>query len=158
MWTYVDIKPFLFAAFFLASMGLFSRSVWRLARLIRLGKETPHSHFHEAVDRIGDLIYIGFGQKKVVKEKFGWNHVIFFWAFVIITIGHAEFILRGIFPWFSLHFLGNTIYGWIVRGGDIMAFLVLFAVAAALFRRLVVKPWFIDYKSTDAFRILGMIA
>lgn len=158
MWTYTQIKPILFALFFFGAMGLFSRSVWRLARLVRLGKETPHSHFNNPVDRIGDLIMIGFGQKKVVKEKFGWNHVIFFWAFVIITIGHAEFIIRGIIPSFSLHFLGNTVYGWIVRGGDLMAFLVLFAVAAALTRRLLVRPWFIDYKSTDAFRILGMIA
>jgi Fe-S oxidoreductase len=27
-----------------------------------------------------------------------------------------------------------------------------------LIRRVIVKPWFIDYRSTDAFRILGMIA
>lgn len=156
--SYEHLKPLLFAAFFFASMGLFSKSVWRLARLVRLGKETPHSHFKDAVDRIGDVIYIGFGQKKVVAEKFGWNHVIFFWAFVIITIGHAEFIIRGILPWFSLHFLGDFVYGWIVRGGDIMAFLVLFAVSAALFRRIVVRPKHIDYKSSDAFRIIGMIA
>src|SRR5262249_34220982 len=32
------------------------------------------------------------------------------------------------------------------------------AIAAALFRRLVVKPRFIDYRSVDAFRILGLIA
>src|SRR5262245_41896137 len=138
MWTYREIKPLLFALFFLGAMGVFSRSVWRLARLVRLGKEAPTNHFKDPVDRIGDLIYIGFGQKQVGNEKFGWNHVIFFWAFVVITIGHAEFILRGIFPNFSLKFLGDTLYGWIIRGGDLMAFIVLFAVAAALFRRVIV--------------------
>src|SRR5262245_54159448 len=142
MWTYTQIKPLLFALFFFGAMGVFTRSVWRLVRLVRLGKEAPHSHFKDPVDRIGDLIMIGFGHKRVVKEKFGWNHVLFFWAFVIIVIGHVEFILRGILPSFSLHFLGDTLHGWIVRGGDLMAFFVLFAVAAALIRRVIVKPWY----------------
>ena len=39
-----------------------------------------------------------------------------------------------------------------------MAFLVLFAVMMALGRRLLVRPWYIDYRSTDAFRILGLIS
>ncbi|MCK6550904.1 (Fe-S)-binding protein, partial [Myxococcota bacterium] len=157
MLSYTAVKPFLFAAFFAAAMGLFTYSTWRIARLIRLGKDRD-GMFKDPVDRIGDLMYYGFGQKRVVAEKFGWNHTIFFWSFVIITIGHAEFIVRGIIPWFSLHFLGDFFYGWIVRGGDFMAFFVLFAVTAALTRRIFVRPHYIDYKSRDAFRILGMIS
>lgn len=156
MWTYAGVKPLLFALFFVSAMGLFTRSCWRIARLVRLGKDRS-GHFDDPVDRIGDLLYVGFGQRRVVRERFGWNHVVFFWAFVIITIGHAEFILRGIFPSFSLHFLGRVINSWLVLGADLMAFFVLFAVAFALFRRLVVRPRHIDFRSIDAFRILGMI-
>ena len=31
MWSYVQIKPILFALFFFGAMGVFTRSVWRLA-------------------------------------------------------------------------------------------------------------------------------
>lgn len=151
------LKQVLFALFFLASMAFFARSVWRLARLVRLGKDTAANPVDEPVDRIGDLLLVGFGQKKVVKEKFGWNHFLIFWAFILITIGHSEFILRGLVPSFSLAFLGDAVYGGLTAAADIMAFLVLFAIGAALFRRLVVRPWFIDYKSADAFRILSFI-
>jgi Fe-S oxidoreductase len=154
----IGLKQIAFLIFFATSMGIFTHSVWRLVRLVRLGKDKEGRIFKDQVDRIGDLIYVGFGQNKVVHEKFGWNHVLFFWAFVVITIGHAEFIVRGIIPSFNLHFLGHFLYSWLTRLADLMAFFVLFAVAAALFRRVIVKPRFIDYRSTDAFRILGMIA
>jgi Fe-S oxidoreductase len=154
----LGLQQIAFAIFFGASMAIFARSVWRLVRLIRLGKDKEGSEFRDQVDRIGDLLYVGFGQKRVVHEKFGWNHVIFFWAFVVITIGHGEFILRGIIPSFNLHFMGDFIYASLTRAADVMAFVVLFAVVAALFRRIVVKPRYIDYRSTDAFLILSLIA
>lgn len=154
--AYGDIKPVLFAIFLSAMMGLFARSCWRLARLIRLGQDRE-GLFSEAVDRFGRVIYLAFFQRKVVEERFGWNHVIFFWGFLIITVGHVEFLARGVFPSFSLHFLGDTVYSLILRGGDIMAFVVLFAVGGALFRRIVIRPSHIHYTSVDAFRILSMI-
>lgn len=153
--SYAELKPLIFALFFLAMMGAFSRSVWRLARLARLGKDES-GLFKDPVDRIGQVIYLVFFQKKVVEERFGWNHVVFFWAFMLITVGHAEFIMRGIIPSFSLGFLGEKVHGAIMFGGDLMAFLVLFAVAGALFRRAVIKPDYI-HLSVDGLRILGMI-
>lgn len=154
--TYASVvKPVLFALFLLGSLAFFARSVWRLARLARLGKEHP-GLFNDPVDRIGKVIYLVFFQRKVVDEKFGWNHVIFFWAFMIITVGHIEFLLRGVFPNFSLSFLGDPLYHAILGGEDVMAFLVLFAVGAAVFRRAVIKPNYI-HLTIDAYRILGMI-
>lgn len=156
MWTYAQIKPFLFAGFLAAMFGTFGYSCWRLIRLARLGQDKPGS-FDNPVDRIGDVMFLVFFQKRVRDYKFGYNHVIFFWAFAIITVGHAEFIIRGVLPWFSLHFLGDFVYSKILQGGDLMAFIVLFAVVNAIFRRVVIKPSHIAYKSVDAFRILGMI-
>src|SRR5688572_7131819 len=154
---YHELKPFLFALLFLGAMGAFSRSIWRLARLARLGRDRKNM-FADAVDRFGKVIYLAFFQKRVLGDRFGWNHAIFFWGFLIITVGHIEFFLRGMFPWFSLHFLGDTVYGAIVKGGDLMAAIVLVSVSLAVFRRVVIRPKHIDALSTDAFRILGMIA
>src|SRR5688572_22418406 len=121
MWTYVQLKPFLWGLVFTAGMAYFAWSVWRIARLLRLGKDRA-GLFNEPVDRIGDLIkYVGF-HKKVVDDKFGWNHFIIFWAFIIIVIGHGEFIMRGLIPAFSFGFLGDFLNSMILRAGDVMAF------------------------------------
>ncbi len=153
---YSAIKSVLFAVVFLAGLGLFAASVWRMARLVRLGKNEV-AFAPALVDRIGAVVYFAFLQRRVVDERFGWNHVIIFWSFLIITVGHTEFLVRGVFPQFSLSFLGSGLYNAILLGEDTMAFLVLFAVAAAVFRRLVVRPSYIHITSEGYF-ILGLIA
>lgn len=154
---YATLKPFLFAVFFLTAMGGFTFSVWRLVRFLSFAKHEK-GLTSNPIDRIGDVIFFVFFQKRVVDQKFGWNHVLFFWGFMIITVGHIEFLLRGVFPRFSMSFLGDALYSTILRGEDTMAFLVLFAVGAALFRRIVIKPSHINYKSKDGFAVLTMIS
>jgi len=151
---YSTLKPILFGVFFLASMGLFAKFVWRMARLARLG-EDKEGLFADIGDRIGKVIYLVFFQRKVVQEKFGFNHVIFFWGFMIITVGHIEFLVRGVIPVFSLSFLG-PIYSAILIGENVMAFVVLFAVVAALFRRVFVRPDYI-HLTGEGILILGLI-
>jgi Fe-S oxidoreductase len=158
MWSYAQIKPLIFGLFALLAMAAFGRACWRLARLARLAKD-QRGLFDDPVDRLGDVFYYVFFQKRVVDQKFGWNHVVFFWAFMVIVIGHAELITRGVLPSFSLEmFIGNKAYGALMLGGEIMALLALVAVGVAMFRRIIVKPKHIDYRSLDAFRILGFIA
>ena len=154
---YEQLKPIVFGVFFVAMMGLFASSVWRMFRLVALGRSRKDA-LTDIVDRIGAVIYLVFFQRRVVKERFGWNHVIFFWGFLIITVGHIEFLLRGAFPSFSLSFLGKPLYHAILTGEDFMAFIVLFAVVAAVFRRAVLKPSHIHYDSKEGFLILGLIA
>lgn len=154
---YDQIKPIVFAIFFVAMMALFARSVWRMFRLMAMGQPFKNA-FGDVIDRIGAVIYLVFFQRRVVKETFGWNHVIFFWGFMIITVGHIEFLVRGAFPQFSLSFLGEPVYNAILTGEDVMAFVVLFAVAAALFRRIVVRPSHIHYDSKEGYLILSLIA
>jgi Fe-S oxidoreductase len=156
MFDYDVAKRVLFAVLFLAMMGLFAHSVWRMFRLMALGEKRDNA-FGEVVDRIGAVIYLVFFQRKVVQEKFGWNHVIFFWGFLIITVGHIEFLIRGAFPNFSMAFLGDPIYHAILTGEDLMAFVVLFAVVAAWFRRAVVKPHYIHHDSKEGYLILSLI-
>ena len=156
MFSYADLKPHMFGALFTAANLFFAWSVWRMARLARLGQDID-GLFDNPVDRIGKLMRFGFGQKKVVEYKFGYNHALIFSCFLVIVIGHSEFLIRGVFPSFSLHFLGDTVYSTILIGQDVMAFVVLFALANAVFRRVVIKPKHIHYESIDAFRIIGLI-
>jgi Fe-S oxidoreductase len=155
--SYESMKPILFALFFALAMGGFAYSCWRLVRLARLG--TDHKGLLQNMgERIRDLIVYVFLQKRVVDRKFGWNHVLFFWGFMVITVGHVEFITQGVIPAFNMDLLPKIIAYPILWGADVLAFLVLFAVGAALFRRLVVRPWFIAYKSLDGFAVLSLIA
>lgn len=154
---YASLKPIVFALFFTGMMALFLQSVWRMFRLMMLGQ--PRKNFlSDIVDRVGAVIYLVFFQRRVVRETFGWNHVVFFWGFMIITVGHIEFLLRGAFPAFSLGFLGDPIYHAILGAEDFMAFVVLFAVGFALYRRIVVKPSYIHHDSKEGYLILSLIA
>lgn len=149
------VKSIVFAIVFAAGLGWFFRSVWRMARYARLGQDTQ-GFVPAVIDRIGAVVYLVFMQRRVVDEKFGWNHVIFFWGFMIITVGHIEFLVRGVFPQFSLSFLG-PVYSGILVGEDVMAFVVLFAVVAAVSRRLFVRPSHIHI-TAEGYLILGLIA
>ncbi|MEM6368971.1 MAG: (Fe-S)-binding protein [Myxococcota bacterium] len=153
---YSTVKSIVFAILFAAGMGGFAWSVWRMIRLLRLGQDVL-SFVPAVIDRIGAVVYFVFMQRRVVAEKFGWNHVIFFWGFMIITVGHTEFLVRGVFPAFSMSFLGKPLYNAILIGEDLLAFVVLFAVAAALFRRAVLRPSHI-HVTTEGYVILGLIA
>ncbi len=149
------VKSILFAIVFLGGMGLFAWQVWRMVRLARLGQDTK-GFVPAVIERIGAVLYLAFMQRRVVNEKFGWNHVIFFWSFMIITVGHIEFLVRGVFREFSLSFVGKPLYTAILWGEDTLAFIVLFAVAAALIRRLVFKPSHIHI-TAEGYFILALI-
>ncbi|MBI4818824.1 MAG: (Fe-S)-binding protein [Deltaproteobacteria bacterium] len=153
--SYETLKPFLFGLLFLVAQAGFAWSVWRMVRLARLGQDKK-GLFENAGERIKDLVAYVFLQKRVRDRPFGYNHVIIFWSFVIISIGHVDFMVHGIIPAFSMLWFGS-LGGLILAAADVMAFVVLFAIAAALFRRIVIKPWFIYYKSADAFVVLGLI-
>lgn len=149
------LKAIVFAVLFTTAIVFAAKRVYFLARMLRFG--LPYEEYKsEPFERLKKLIQVVFMQKKVVKYRYGWNHAVLFWGFLIITVGHSEFILRGLFPFISLDFLG-PIYTAILFGGDVMALVVLFALCIAFYRRLVIKPFWLHY-SWDGNTILGLIA
>jgi Fe-S oxidoreductase len=153
--SYAELKPFVFGALFaIAQLGFFY-SLWRMTRLAALGGPHPHP-LVDVKARIKDLLVYVFLQKRVVDRPFGWNHVLIFWAFLIITVGHVEFIIGGVIPAFTMDLLPKIIAYPILIGSDVLAFLVLFALAASFYRRIFVKPWFI-HDTVDGFAVLGLI-
>lgn len=157
--TYDEIKPIVFGLLFLAANLSFVWSMWRLVRLARLGVDHP-TPLVAVSERVRDVVQYVFLQKRVVDRKFGYNHVIIFWSFMIISVGHLEFIATGIIPPLSglifdtpLKYLATPV----LVAADVMALVVLFALANAFIRRIFVKPWFIAYKSLDGFVVLSLI-
>jgi Fe-S oxidoreductase len=145
-----------FAIVLTIAMMVFVASARRLVRLIRLG--APDDRWTGEVKlRLISMFEYAFGQKRVVSEKFGLNHFFMFWGFLVLFFANAEFVVSGLFPTATLRTLG-PLYPLVTLVFDLISLVVLSCVAIALYRRLVTKPEYIDYKSRDAFFILGLVA
>src|SRR5512147_1813314 len=146
-----------FAVVFTAAVVAFLFSALRLVRLIRLGQ--PDARLKgEFSKRLRTMLLYAFAQKRVIAEGFGYNHLLLFWGFMVLFIANAEFVINGLFPVFSLRVLGPVLFPVLTFAFDIMSLIVLICVGLALFRRLVIRPDYIDYKSGDAFFILSLVA
>ena len=114
------------------------------------------NRFDHLWSRFTGMLTYGFGQLRVVNEKFGINHFFLFWGFIVLIVVNSEFFISGIFPRFSWNFIGDIPYGILMFLADIMSFVVLVCVLIALFRRIVVRPSHID-STFDAYLILSLV-
>jgi Fe-S oxidoreductase len=150
------IETTVFAVVLTAAVIAFLSSAWRLVRLVRLGR--PDLRLRgELVRRFGTMIEFAFGQKRVRAELFGYNHFFLFWGFVILFLANAEFVISGLFPQVNFHLLGGFLYGVLTFAFDAVSLVVLVCVAIAYYRRLVLKPAYIEYNSRDGYFVLGLV-
>ena len=85
------------------------------------------------------------------------NHFFLFWGFILLQLMvNSEFIIAGIFPKFSLRFLGDILYPVITFVADITSLIVLLVVIVAAFRRLFFKPPHVE-RTLEAFFILTLV-
>ncbi|MDO8725947.1 MAG: (Fe-S)-binding protein [Candidatus Methanoperedens sp.] len=144
---------------FAASITLFCWSCYGRFRLLLLGR--PENRFNDVGKRIRGMIYYAFGQRCTVSHgyRFGWNHLVLFWSFMILLIANTEFLLEGLFPDFiSFSLLPVSVYHPLAVLIEIASVLALLAVCIAMIRRLAFPPSYIEARSRDAFIILGLIA
>jgi Fe-S oxidoreductase len=150
-------ETLIFAVVLAAALIFFLFSAFRLIRLIRLGQ--PDARLGgEFSKRLRTMFLYAFAQKRVVAEGFGYNHLLLFWGFMVLFLANAEFVIGGLFPAFSLRFLGPVLYPVLTFAFDVMSLVVLICVGLAFFRRLIIRPEHIDYKSADAFLVLSLVA
>ena len=150
------VESVIFALAFFGSLFLFLRRVFRLFAMVLLGKAEPR--FDRLLGRLKSLLLFGFGQKRVIEQPFGVNHFFLFWGFVLLQLMvNSEFIIAGIFPRFSLGFLGNVLYPVVTFVADITSFLVLLVVIIAAIRRMFFKPPHVE-RTLEAFFILKLVA
>lgn len=144
------------------ALAFFSYNAQRLVRyMMSVGK--PDDRLNAPATRIKNLLLIGIGQTKILRDpKAGVLHAFVFWGFVILTAGTGEIILGGLFPGFTYgRILPTPVYNLYQLSQEGFAVLVLAAVGALLYRRLVVKPKRLQgdkVHAGDAIFILSMIA
>lgn len=145
-----------FIVVFIAAMLFFMVSCYRRFGLVTQGR--PDNRFNAPFKRLGNMLYYALGQRRVVKKPFGINHFVLFWAFMVLLLANAEFLLNGLAPdVISYARLPDGAYFTLTFIFDIVSVLALLAVIMAVIRRFTFPPPHIEAKSRDAFIILGMV-
>jgi len=147
--------PFIIVFFF--AIVAFAWSVDRRFSLLEVGRSDQR--FDHVGQRLQNMFAYAIFQQRVAGRKFGLNHVVLFWSFLVLLVANAEFLLGGLFP--SIISLSNLPSGaYRVLGSifDVFSVIVLLAVLVAVARRLFFPPSYIDAKSRDAFVILGLVS
>jgi len=149
------LERLVFVVLFVFAVGFFLRNLYRLFAMMCLGRW--ENRFDHLWSRLGGALFYAFGQRRVISEKFGFNHFFIFWGFMVLLVINSEFLIAGIFPRFSFEFLGTGFYGVLLFMVDIMSVVVLVTVVVAAIRRIFFRPAHIE-PTFDAFIILILIA
>jgi Fe-S oxidoreductase len=145
-----------FIIVFIIAVAFFAYSCYRRFGLVLKGR--PENRFNALWNRFWNMLYYAFGQRRVVKKLFGFNHFVLFWAFMILLISNTEFLLNGLAPdVISFARLPDTAYFTLVYIFDIVSVLALLSVIIAVIRRLIAPPPYTVGRSLDAFVILGLV-
>ncbi|MEE1131149.1 MAG: heterodisulfide reductase-related iron-sulfur binding cluster [Caryophanon sp.] len=118
------------------AVGLFVYLLKTRYEFIKLGKKVE---FDESVkERIAQIMEKVFGQSKLLKDKkSGVMHVMFFYGFLLVQLGAIDLIIRGLAP--DHHLPLGPLYGPFVFFEELVALIILVAVAMAFHRRYVEK-------------------
>jgi Fe-S oxidoreductase/nitrate reductase gamma subunit len=151
----------LFLFVLVTAFACFSFSAQRLYRFLRVGKDEPR--WNDVGKRVWNLLSIGVAQRKILRDPVaGPLHALVFWGFVVLTVGSAEILARGVFPALAFdQWMPSGPYRLFVLSQEGFAIFVLVAVSVLLYRRIVVKPARLqgdNVHSGDAILILSMIA
>ena len=134
----MTVEGVLFALVLVGALALFAQNARRLTGYLRFGRKADR--FQRITRRIGLVLSIAFGQKKLLREPFaGVLHFLIFWGFVILLAAVVESIGQGIAGGFSLSFLG-PLYMPLLALEELIGLLVVVAVVVSLVRRLVAPP------------------
>jgi Fe-S oxidoreductase len=143
-------------AFLIIAGFAFGYSGWKFRILFRMMRSLQGKgpKFGRILARIRVGIAHVFGQGAVNrKQPIGLIHTTIFWGFIVITIGTLEQFVSTVYFGANFEFIGHGAYSILVRIQDFFTAAILFAVAGAFYRRLVVRPAGVG-KSTDANIIL----
>jgi len=134
--SYLD--NILFAIVLIIGFGYFFNNIKKIIRNINLGIDVDRKDNPKA--RWGNMAMIALGQSKMVKRPIaGVLHIIVYVGFIIINIELLEIIIDGLFGTHRIFaFLGST-YNVLIASFEILALLVLIAVAVFWIRRNIIR-------------------
>ncbi len=150
----MNVSRVIYTILFLFAFGFFFRNIFRLISTVCLGQW--ENRFDRLGLRLKNMLVYAFGQLRVIKTAYGFNHFLIFWGFMILLMANGEFLIQGLFPEFSWSFLGYYPYGALLFVTEIVSAVVVVSVIVAVVRRLFFRPAHIEFNA-DAFVILGMI-
>lgn len=130
------IDNIIFLILLVAGFGLFAKSLQKIYRNIRLGREINRSG--RKGDRWATMARVAMGQSKMVKRPIaGILHLFVYVGFIIINIELVEIIVDGIFGThrFLASILGHGFYNFFTATLEILALLVVIGVVVFFIRR-----------------------
>ena len=155
MWTYISIKSFLMSLAVIVAFSLFFIRVSHLFSLMRAVRGKANFHLNRIGERIKVLFTDVILQSNVRRKPLpGVAHSLIFIGFLAVQPHSLELMIRGLFPGFHPALWIPRLYGAYLFAADILAFLVLFGLAYALYRRVFVKPAYLTDGSDARFILL----
>ncbi|ANF50910.1 Fe-S oxidoreductase [Chryseobacterium glaciei] len=130
------IDNIIFLILLVAGFGLFAKSLQKIYRNIRLGREINRSD--NKPERWETMARVAMGQSKMsARPVAGILHLFVYVGFVIINIELIEIIVDGIFGThrFLATIFGHTFYGFFTATLEILALLVVIGVVTFFIRR-----------------------
>jgi hypothetical protein len=121
------ISNILFFILLVVGFGFFARSISKIIRNIRLGRDVTIND--RPSERWKTLAMVALGQSKMVTRPVaGFFHIIIYVGFVIINIELLEIIIDGLFGTHRV-FAGplGSVYDFLIGSFEILAFGVLLA-------------------------------
>ncbi|MGG3571694.1 heterodisulfide reductase-related iron-sulfur binding cluster [Bacillus gobiensis] len=134
VWNWVNAIASLIVTAY--SIYLFVYVIRTRIAYIQLGKKEAFDQ--RLKERMKHIWIQVFGQKKLLKDKkSGLIHVVFFYGFILVQFGAIDFIVKGLIPGSTLPL--GSLYPGFTFFQEVVAFLILAAVAWAFHRRYVEK-------------------
>ncbi|PKP25787.1 MAG: Fe-S oxidoreductase [Bacteroidetes bacterium HGW-Bacteroidetes-2] len=130
--NYLPNMIFLLALFI--GVGYFINNIKKIKRNILIGKDI--NRFDNPKERFKNLLFIAFGQSKLVKRPVsGLLHLIVYLGFIIINIEVLEIIFDGLFATHRAFSVLGAFYDFLIGAFEILALLVLVSVIVFWIRR-----------------------
>lgn len=157
----MSLSNVIFALVLAGGLWIFYGKAKRLIRWLKLAK--PEDRTDHPWIRTKNLLFIGFGQTKILKDPFGGlMHALVFWGFCVLGMGTVEIMVQGLWTPFNWGLvLPRLLYVPYVVSQEFFAVFVLLACTYLIYRRLVIKPrrFTIDpIHSSEAVLVLSVIA
>ncbi|KQM63053.1 (Fe-S)-binding protein [Chryseobacterium sp. Leaf201] len=130
------ISTIIFLILLVAGFGLFAKSLQKIYRNIRLGREIDRTD--RKGERWGTMARVAMGQSKMVKRPIaGILHLFVYVGFIIINIELIEIIIDGIFGThrFLFSIFGSGSYSFFTATLEVLALLVIIGVVLFFIRR-----------------------
>jgi Fe-S oxidoreductase len=155
MQLYITIKSIVMAIALVAGFGLFFFKANRLVSLMQAVQGKVVFKPDRIFDRIKVLFTDVLGQSNVRRKRMpGLAHTLIFFGFLAVQPHSLELMIRGVFEGFHPAGWIPGLYGAYIFVADILAFLVLFGLGYALYRRLFIKPKYLTDGLDARFIIL----